>query len=85
VLSPQEVVALPHLQAREAFPEIPHPGRGTVRVTSTPFQVDGRPTGPAAGAPYRIGEHTRQVLRDVLGYAPARIDDLAAAGVIGIV
>jgi crotonobetainyl-CoA:carnitine CoA-transferase CaiB-like acyl-CoA transferase len=85
VLSPLEVVAHPHLEARRAFPDVPHPGRGKVRVTSTPFQVDGRPTGPVAGAPYRIGEHTRQVLRDVLGYAPAAIDDLARAGVVGVV
>jgi crotonobetainyl-CoA:carnitine CoA-transferase CaiB-like acyl-CoA transferase len=84
-MSPTEVVAHPHLEARGAFPEVPHPGRGKVRVTGTPFQVDGRPTGPAAGAPYRIGEHTRQVLREVLGYDAATIDELAKAGVIGLV
>ena len=85
VLSPSEVVAHPHLQARRAFPEIPHPTRGKVRVTGTPFQVDGQPTGPTAGAPYRIGEHTRQVLRDVLGYETMKIDELASAGAIGLV
>jgi crotonobetainyl-CoA:carnitine CoA-transferase CaiB-like acyl-CoA transferase len=85
VFTPLEVVAHPHLAARRAFPEVPHPGRGTVRVTSTPFQVDGRPTGPTTPAPYRIGEHTRQVLREVLGYDASRIDDLAAAGVVGTV
>jgi crotonobetainyl-CoA:carnitine CoA-transferase CaiB-like acyl-CoA transferase len=85
VLSPLEVVAHPHLEARRAFPEIPHPSRGKVRVTTTPFQVDGRPTGPAIGAPYRIGEHTRQVLREVLGYETATIDELGRAGAIGLV
>jgi crotonobetainyl-CoA:carnitine CoA-transferase CaiB-like acyl-CoA transferase len=85
VLSPTEVAAHPHLDARCAFPEVPHPTRGKVRVTSTPFQVDGRPSRPRAGAPYRIGEHTRQVLRDVLGYDAAKIDDLARAGVVGVV
>jgi crotonobetainyl-CoA:carnitine CoA-transferase CaiB-like acyl-CoA transferase len=85
VLTPTEVVAHPHLAARQAFPEVPHPARGKVRVTATPFQVDGQPTGPAAGAPYRIGEHTRQVLREVLGYAPAKVDELATAGAIGVV
>ena len=85
VLSPIEVAAHPHLEARRAFPEVPHPARGKVRVTATPFQVDGQPTAPVAGAPYRIGEHTRQVLGEVLGYATSRIDELARAGVIGLV
>ena len=84
VLSPTEVVAQPHLEARGAFPEVPHGGRGTVRVTATPFHVDGQPTRPSAGAPYRIGEHTRQVLGDVLGYDTARIEDLATAGAIAL-
>src|SRR5204862_7209864 len=37
VLTPHEVVAHPHMKAREAFPEVPHAGRGTARVTATPF------------------------------------------------
>jgi crotonobetainyl-CoA:carnitine CoA-transferase CaiB-like acyl-CoA transferase len=85
VLEPSEVVALPHLEARGAFPEVPHPGRGKVRVTATPFQVDGHPTAPAAGAPHRIGEHTREVLGSLLGYSAARIEELAAAGVVAVV
>jgi crotonobetainyl-CoA:carnitine CoA-transferase CaiB-like acyl-CoA transferase len=82
VLSPDEVVAHPHMEARQAFPAIPHPGRGTVRVTATPFHVDGAPLRPAGPAPWRIGEHTRQVLTEVLGYPPARVDELRRAGVI---
>ncbi len=82
VLSPEEVVNHPHLAARGAFPTVPHPGRGTVRVTATPFHVDGRPSTPGGPAPYRVGEHTRQVLRDVLGYDPTRIAELERAGVI---
>ena len=84
VLSPPEVAALPHLEARRAFPEVPHPGRGKVRVTATPFHVDGQPVTPAAGAPYRIGEHTRQVLGELLGYTPSKIDELAATTVIAV-
>ena len=82
VLSPPEVVAHPHMAAREAFPEIPHPGRGSVRVTATPFHVDGAPLRPAGPAPWRIGEHTRAVLTEVLGYSPARVDELRRAGII---
>ncbi len=82
VLSPEDVVKHPHMEARGAFPMVPHPGQGAVRVTASPFQVDGRPTVPAAPAPYRIGEHTRQVLGGVLGYSPERIDELRALGAI---
>jgi crotonobetainyl-CoA:carnitine CoA-transferase CaiB-like acyl-CoA transferase len=82
VLTPEEVVALPHLEARGAFPSIPHPGRGAVRVTAIPIQVDGRPSVPAGPAPYRVGEHTRQVLAQLLGYAPARIEELERVGAV---
>jgi CoA:oxalate CoA-transferase len=81
-LTPEEVVAHPHLEARGAFPSVPHPARGSVRVTAIPIQVDGRPSVPAGPSPYRVGEHTRQVLTDVLGYAPARIEELERAGAI---
>jgi CoA:oxalate CoA-transferase len=82
VLSPHEVITHPHMKAREAFPEIPHRGRGTVRVTATPFNVDGAPLRPPGPAPWRIGEDTREVLTKVLGYTPARIDELRRAGVV---
>jgi CoA:oxalate CoA-transferase len=82
VLAPHEVIAHPHMAAREAFPEIPHPGRGAVRVTATPFHVDGAPLRPAGPAPWRIGEHTREVLTGLLGYTPARVDELRRADAI---
>jgi crotonobetainyl-CoA:carnitine CoA-transferase CaiB-like acyl-CoA transferase len=61
---------------------VPHPARGTVRVTATPFHVDGAPTVPRGPAPYRVGEHTRQVLTQVLDYAPARIEELERLGAV---
>jgi crotonobetainyl-CoA:carnitine CoA-transferase CaiB-like acyl-CoA transferase len=51
-------------------------------VTATPFHVDGAPLSPAGPAPWRIGEHTREVLTGALGYAPERIEALRRAGVI---
>jgi crotonobetainyl-CoA:carnitine CoA-transferase CaiB-like acyl-CoA transferase len=72
----------PHLAARSAFPEVTHPGAGHVRVTATPFQVDGRPITPGGPAPYLVGEHTREVLTGVLGYSEARVAELARAKVV---
>ena len=82
VLRPDEVAVHPHLAARGAFPTVTHPARGAVRVTATPFHLDGQPVAPAGPAPYRVGEHTRAVLSEVLGYKDRDIDDLAQAGVI---
>ena len=82
VLAPAEVAEHPHMAARHAFPTVPHPTRGEVRVTATPFHVDHAPVRPAGSAPYRVGEHTRVVLREVLGYADERIDALTRCGAI---
>ena len=82
VLSPAEVVAHPHLAERQAFPVIDHPGRGAVRVTAVPFHVDRRPVAPRGAAPYRVGEHTRAVLGEVLGYSTERIEELRRLGTI---
>ena len=82
VLRPAEVIAEPHLAARTFFPDVPHPARGAVRVTASPYHIDGEPVHPRGPAAYRVGEHTRAVLGDLLGYPPARIDELARSGVI---
>ncbi len=83
VLRPAEVVASPHLAERQFFATVPHPGRGSVRVTASPYWLDGQPVHPRAGAPYRVGEHTRSVLGELLGYSAERIDALGDSGVIG--
>ena len=84
MLAPEEVIEHPQLRARQSFPHVPHAARGRIRVTATPFFVDGKPTHPHGAAPYRIGEHTTAVLRTVLGYADERIDALCKLGVIGL-
>jgi crotonobetainyl-CoA:carnitine CoA-transferase CaiB-like acyl-CoA transferase len=73
MLSPEEVIEHPHLAAREAFPAVDHPARGPVRVTATPFHLDGAPVGPGGPAPHGVGEHTREVLAQMLGYSAERI------------
>ena len=83
VLRPAEVVASPHLAERQFFPTVPHPARGDVRVTASPYHLDGAPMHPQNGAPYRVGEHTRKVLGEI-DYSTDRIDELRRAGVIGM-
>jgi CoA:oxalate CoA-transferase len=82
VLWPAEVIAAPHLEARRAFPSVPHPTHGMVRVTASPYHVDGEAVTPRGPAPYRAGEDTREVLAGLLGYGPDRIAELARHGAV---
>ncbi|MBE0620551.1 MAG: CoA transferase [Burkholderiales bacterium] len=83
MLSPEEVIELPQLAARSAFPEIPHQGRGRIRVTALPVHVDRKPVAPGGPAPYRVGERTREVLAE-LGYDAERIATLQSQRVVEI-
>jgi formyl-CoA transferase len=85
ILRPAEVAASAHLAERQFFPPVPHPGRGSVRVTASPYWLDGQSVHPRHGAPYRVGEHTRSVLGELLGYSAERVEALRTAGVIGAV
>jgi CoA:oxalate CoA-transferase len=82
MLTPEEVVVHPHMALREAFPVIDHPVSGSIRVTATPFHLDGAPVAPAGPAPYRIGQDTLEVLRDDLGYDGQRVEELLSRGVV---
>ncbi len=82
VLRPEELIAEAHLAERRFFPSVSHPVGGGVRVTASPYHIDGEPVHPRGPAAYRIGEHTRSVLAGLLAYDDRRIDALAEAGVI---
>ena len=83
MLRPEEVIELPQLAERSAFPEIPHQGRGRIRVTALPFHVDRKPVAPGGEAPYRVGQHTHEVLAE-LGYDAERIAALQSQRVVEI-
>lgn len=82
MMTAEEIVEHPHLAGREFFQSVAHGAGGEVRVTAPPFQLDGAAVAPAGPAPYLIGEHTREVLTEVLGYDAARIEALRAQGVV---
>lgn len=84
VLEPAEVVEHPQLAFRETFSDVPHRGAGSVKVTSSPYWIDGAPVKPRSGPPYQIGEDTNAVLSDLLGYDADTIAELAARGVIEV-
>jgi crotonobetainyl-CoA:carnitine CoA-transferase CaiB-like acyl-CoA transferase len=74
--------ALSHAQtrARGMVVELEHPEAGATRALGCPLHFSATPTRIDRPAP-RLGEHTREVLREC-GYGDADIDALAAAGVV---
>jgi crotonobetainyl-CoA:carnitine CoA-transferase CaiB-like acyl-CoA transferase len=69
------------VRAREMIIEVKHPELGTLREVASPVKTPGAITAPAPGP--KLGQHTDEILRDLLGYDPARIASLRASGAFG--
>ncbi|HVA37239.1 MAG TPA: CaiB/BaiF CoA-transferase family protein [Candidatus Dormibacteraeota bacterium] len=83
IFSVPEALEHPQTQARGMFPMLSHPEYGDVRVPGPPLRLGGegvdRPVAPPV-----LGEHTAEVLRDVLAVSDAEIAELERAGVIRV-
>jgi len=82
VASVSEALASPEVAERRLVSRIPHPTAGSTPHVAPPFRMSLTPTADPVAAPV-LGRHTREVLSDMLGYAPSMIDGLAAAGAFG--
>jgi crotonobetainyl-CoA:carnitine CoA-transferase CaiB-like acyl-CoA transferase len=76
-----QVFADPHVQARGMHVRIPHPRAGSVSLLANPARLAATPPRYDRPAPL-LGEHTREILRDVLGLSDDDIARLAADAVI---
>jgi formyl-CoA transferase/CoA:oxalate CoA-transferase len=76
-----EVLRDPQLLERAMIETLRHPAAGLVQQLGLPVKLSATP-GAIRRPPPLLGEHTRAVLRDVLGYDEPRIEDLAREGVI---
>lgn len=79
-----EALADPQAAARHVVWEVPHSLLGQVSMVASPLQHLSRTPATIAGPPPLLGEHTREVLADVLGLSQAEIDRLAEAGVVAV-
>ncbi|MBV9757025.1 MAG: CoA transferase, partial [Alphaproteobacteria bacterium] len=78
-----EVFADPQVQARGCVVEMPHAaaGGGTVKVVANPVRLSETPVDYRT-APPLLGQHTAEVLGELLGLDAAAIAGLRAKGVV---
>jgi crotonobetainyl-CoA:carnitine CoA-transferase CaiB-like acyl-CoA transferase len=76
-----EVFADPHVQARGMVNQWQHPLAGPVNLVASPLKLGATPVRTDLPPPL-LGEHTEQVLRDLLAWDEARIAQLRAQEVI---
>jgi crotonobetainyl-CoA:carnitine CoA-transferase CaiB-like acyl-CoA transferase len=74
----EDIVADPHLAAIGYFREVEHPSEGRIRALAVPSEWSASQPDYRRHAP-RLGEHTREVLREV-DYPADRIEALIASG-----
>lgn len=77
----EDVVACPHLEARNAFWEIDDPSLGKVKVVGSPIKMSAALPSPPTSPPL-AGEHNREIYGDLLGLSSQQVDALRGKGVL---
>ena len=77
-----EAIRSPEARERRLVTRIPHEGVGWVPNVALPIRYSRTPVVDPVAAP-AVGQHTREVLRDLLGYDDDRLARLAEAGTFG--
>jgi formyl-CoA transferase len=75
-----EVLADPHLKAREMIVDVDYPTRGTYQTVGCPVKLSDSPV--AVTRPPLLGEHTAALLNELCGVDPDEVAKLRETGVI---
>lgn len=77
-----EAIESEEVRDRQLLSRIPHPVLGWLPNIALPIRMSGTPVRDPA-APPSVGEHTDQILKEVLGYDDAGIEQLKESGALG--
>ena len=81
MLRPLDFHADPQLADREFFIELEHGGFGPSTFDGPTTLFSATPATPTRAGPM-IGEHTFEIMKDILGYSDDEISDIAATGAL---
>ena len=81
ILSMKELAEEPSLRQTGTVVEIDHPTRGKYLTVGNPIKLSDSPT-EVARSPL-LGEHTDEILSEVLGFDESRVRDLKNSGALG--
>lgn len=76
-----EVIENPQVQAREMIIEVDHPKAGQLKMAGVPVKLSESPGGIQKPAPL-LGEHSKEILMEWLGYSEAEVNCLREEGVL---
>jgi formyl-CoA transferase len=82
IMSTQDLATDEHIRGRQMYVELDHPQRGKwwnvgmpIKLSASPAVIKRSPT---------LGEHTDEVLQDVLGYSKEKITTMKSAGAFSL-
>jgi formyl-CoA transferase len=81
ILSMKEIAEEPSLRKTGTVVEVDHPTRGKYLTVGMPVKLSDSPA-DVRRSPL-LGEHTDEILRDVLGFTAAEVDEIRSSGAIG--
>jgi crotonobetainyl-CoA:carnitine CoA-transferase CaiB-like acyl-CoA transferase len=81
ILGITDALSQPQAVEREMVVEVDHKALGRIPIVNRPIKYGGDKQ-PAPTAPPVMGEHTDDILSDVLGLSPERIEQLRAAKIV---
>jgi CoA:oxalate CoA-transferase len=76
-----KIVDDPNIKLREMIVEVEHPLAGEVKITDTPIKLSLTP-GKVEKASPLLGEHTEEILGELLGFSQEEIEGLKKEGVV---
>lgn len=83
VFTAEDVFNDPHIAARNMLVTVDDPVAGSRKFARSPLHLSSSPEIPTESAP-QLGEHTDEILKNLLGYGENEIEQLRDQGVIGI-